>query len=290
MKATRKVAVIGAFAVLSLACTRITDDAGTQPTPLDTTPGPSATATGEPVRAAIFYVLEQRGRLFLVPETRDVIEPSPGAGRVAELIAGEPHDRDLSSPWPADTEVLEVTVEHGTAIVDLSAEALTANVGAELESLGIQAAVYTLTEMAGVDRVEFTVEGKESGEASNGRMIENWWGHVGLSEQPFSRAEDVLAPITIISPEEGATVSRTFTVTGEASTFEANVVVRVRDSSGDVIQTTFTTASKGAPERGTWRKELTLPDAPGGYTIEAVEEDAEQGGDFFVMTRSITLG
>jgi hypothetical protein len=64
---------------------------------------------------------------------------------------------------------------------------LTAKVGAEAEAYGIQSVVYTLTDLPRIEKVRFTVEGRDSGTASNGRTIEDWWGHVGLSGQPFSR-------------------------------------------------------------------------------------------------------
>lgn len=290
MRLAHRISLVCVVALLAASCTRITDEP--QATPSSPTPGSptsTETATGLAINAPIFFVLEQSGRLFLVPETRSLVEPSPGVGRMSELLAGEPHDKDLSSPWPSSARVLNVTIEHGTAIVDFSAEVLTASVGADMATMGIQAAVHTLTEMAGVDRVSFSVEGKTSGEASNGRRIQDWWGHTGLREQPFARGEELLAPITIDAPEEGAEVARTFTVRGEATVFEANVVLRVRDGDGAVVTTTNATASIGAPERGTWRKRLTLPNEPGSYTIEAIEESQEDGGDSFVMTRVVTL-
>jgi germination protein M len=83
--------------------------------------------------------------------------------------------------------VRSVTVDGPVATVDFDAGVLTASVGAEAEAYGIQSVVYTLTGLPQVEKVRFTVEGRDSGTASNGRSIRDWWGHVGLSGQPFTR-------------------------------------------------------------------------------------------------------
>ncbi|MEG3070925.1 MAG: GerMN domain-containing protein [Candidatus Syntrophopropionicum ammoniitolerans] len=81
---------------------------------------------------------------------------------------------------PAATKVNSIDIEDGLATVDFSQEVLHANVGASGEALGIQSIVNTLTEFPEIKKVSFTVEGEVE-------TAMDWWGHVGLYQQPFSR-------------------------------------------------------------------------------------------------------
>jgi hypothetical protein len=244
----------------------------------------------------VYYLVGFGDRMWLAPERHLVkASPEPASAAIVELADGTPKDPDHVTPIPRAATVNALAVQGGTATVDWNAQVLEADAGAEVESLGIQSIVWTLTRFPGIERVAFTVEGKTEGEASNGRRIEDWWGHVGLSKQPFTRADriDVLEPITVWSPSEGARVDGgSIDVTGEASTFEANVVVRLKDASGRVIVRTSTTAAQGAPGRGAFTKTIsfTPPGSPETWTLEAVEESAEDGSDFFVESRHIRVG
>lgn len=286
MKLIRMAAAAAVPILFAAGCTRVSDLS--QPTPTATPP--IATPTGPRVDATIYYLTDFGGRIFLVPEVHSIVESRLGASQLEEMIAAVTQDPDLSSPWPEGTRILGVTIEHGLATVDFSAEVLNATgVGTATEQLGIQQAVHTLAALPGVQTVEFRVEGRVLGDV-NGRRIEDWWGHAGLSGQPFTPDDEVLAPITIEEPEEGDTVPATITVSGEASVFEANVLVRLRAPDGSVAFTDNTTASIGAPERGTWSMRVTIPGQPGEtWTIEGVEESAEDGSDAFVVTRKVVI-
>lgn len=288
MRSNRLLVAAALLALATAACTRVTDDLVTPPTGTQS-PSPSPTGTGAQVQATIYYLIESNGRVFVTPETHTIVESRPGASQLEQMVGEEPQDPDLTSPWPADARVLNVSVEHGTAIVNWSAEVLTASVGAAVERAAIQQAVHTLAALPGIDSVQFAVEGKTAGEASNGRTIEDWWGHVGLAGQPFAPDDDALAPVTITEPSEGATVSGRTLLRGEASTVEANVVIRLLDADGEVLQQTNATASVGGPGRGPWQLRITMLSDPGEYTIEAAEEDLEEGGDFFVTTRTVVV-
>ena len=85
------------------------------------------------------------------------------------------------------SDLLAVTISGGVATVDWSQEVLGATVPADEEALGIQSVVWTLTEFPSIDSVRFTVEGRDRGQVASGRLIENWWGHVGLGAQPWTR-------------------------------------------------------------------------------------------------------
>jgi germination protein M len=263
------------------------------PSPSDS---PTPTAAPETSTVTVYYLIDFAGRMWLAPERHEVPEQARiGRAALEELIEGRPQDSDHVTPIPADARILDLTIEEGLATVDWNADVLEADVGSEGESLGIQSIVWTLTEFPTVDRVRFTVEGKDQGTASNDRTIEDWWGHVGLDDQPFRRTEaiEVLEPITIWTPTEGATVGPTFVVEGEASTFEANVPIRILDAGGALVQTEVTTATEGGPGRGTFQMEITIqapPTSPERWRLEAFEENQETGEEFFVQSREIRVG
>jgi hypothetical protein len=85
-----------------------------------------------------------------------------------------------------------------------------------------------------------------------------------------------LAPIWVTSPTRGQVLpSGPVSVTGEASVFEATVSWQLLRE-GAVLDEGFTTASVGAPGRGTYEIDLgTL--APGSYAVRVFETSAEDG-------------
>lgn len=285
---------------LSLGVALVASACGEGQVPPQATPAPtqqpSPDGAGETTTVTIYYLIDSEGRMWLAPERHEVPDQARiGRAALEELISGEAQDPDHFTPIPPDTEVLDLTIEDGLATVDWSAEVLEASVGAESESLGIQSVVWTLTEFQTVDAVQFTVEGEGEGEASNGRVIEDWWGHVGLGDQPFTRAEsfEVLEPITVWTPVDGAEVGTEFVVEGEACTFEANVPIRIFDEAGDHVQTEVTTALSACPDRGKFTLEIVIedpPTSPETWRIEAYESSAETGEDTFIESREIVVG
>ena len=271
--------------------------------------GPSTPATGETAASSpsaanptaattqvtIYYLAAGDRRLYLAPE-RHQVPRAQAVARAAleELVHGTAQDPDHSTPYPRPSKINGVTIRDKVATVDWSAEVLTANAGAETESLGIQSIVYTLTEFSSIISVRFTVEGKERGRASNGRSIEDFWGHVGLSGQPWVRAPqiEVLAPITLWTPLDGSRSNGTLRLTGEASTFEANVGIVLRDAAGKVVVRTSTTALRGAPQRGPFAKTITFapPASAQTWTLQVIEDSPEDGSTVFMENRKIRVG
>lgn len=138
----------------------------------------------------IYYLTQRQEELRLVREAHAVPNtPRIAAAALEELVHGAPHRPDHWTPFPAAAQILSVTISEGVATVDWSSQVLDANVGAEVEALGIQSVVWTLTEFRSITGVRFTVQGQDRGTTENGRMIEDWWGHVGLGGQPWRRDE-----------------------------------------------------------------------------------------------------
>ena len=260
-------------------------------------PAPSSTATATPstTQVTIYYLAAGAERMYLAPE-RHQVPRTQAVARAAleELVHGTAQDPDHSTPYPPSSRINSVAVRNKVATVDWSAAVLTANAGADTESLAIQSVVYTLTEFSSITSVRFTVEGKERGTASNGRAIEDFWGHAGLSGQPWHRAPqiEVLAPIALWTPLDGSRSSGTIRLTGEASTFEANVGIVLRDAAGKIVVQTSTTALRGAPQRGPFDKTLTFvpPASTQTWTLQVIEDSPEDGSTVFMENRKIRVG
>ena len=252
----------------------------TSPTP---SPSASATPTAEPteepvaLEVPVYYMIDSRVGLRLIPERHDVTgEVVQGA--VEQMIAG-PDDPDYTSPWNASTQVLGIT-PGSTIVVDLSADAREATIGSEGAALMIQQLVHTVTAAVGDETaaVLLMIEGEVAGEL---------WG-VAEWTQPVSRDDALGAQyLTQIDvPREGATTTSPVTVSGQAAAFEANVPWHVQDASGTEVAAGFTMTSEGmtfAPYSFT----VELP--PGTYTIVVDEDDPSDGAGGARMTDTRTV-
>jgi hypothetical protein len=190
---------------------------------------------------------------------------------ISDLVSGKVGalDPDYVNLWGGTNTVNSVSIDGSIATVDLGEVSL--NVGAEGEQRAIDQIVWTLTTLVPeVKSVAFTV---------NGETVESFAGHVDTTAQ-FARAIDyeVLNPIQISSLKEGAKLVTPFTVSGQACTFEANVVWKLLQND-KVVKEGFTTATSGCPDRGDWSISFENLE-PGKYTIQTVEYSAEDGSLF----------
>jgi len=102
------------------------------------------------------------------------------------------------------------------------------------------------------------------------------WGHLHWSE-PIAVDPFILSPVTITTPLAGDEVPvGEVTFRGQATVFEATVLVTLTAADGTVVEDGFVTASVGAPSRGTWEWTVTLP-GPGEYAVVAGESDPSGG-------------
>ncbi|WP_232548318.1 Gmad2 immunoglobulin-like domain-containing protein [Propioniciclava soli] len=247
------------------------DTASPAPSPTPSTPTPATTSapTATPgadatTPALVYAVVDTEIGPRLVRETRWVPAATPARGALEAMLAG-PLDPDHHSAWPRNTRVLGIA-DHGDEItVDLSAEALRADVGAEAESLMVQQLVWTVTEALNPDaRVLLRVDGAVPS-----------WGHQEWSE-PVARADAdaVRLFVGIDTPSEGDAVDSPVTVRGEAWVFEANLLYTVTDAAGAVVADGYATTQDGttfAP----YAFDLDL--TPGTYTVTVREDDASDG-------------
>ena len=199
---------------------------------------------------------------------------------VSDLVTGKvvPLDPEYVNLWGSTNTVNSVQITDSVATVDLGEISL--NVGAEGEQRAIDQIVWTLTEFAPeVASVAFTV---------NGKTVESFAGHVDTTAT-FVRAIDyeVLNPLQISSINHGVELTSPVVISGQACTFEANVVWKLSQA-GKVVEEGFTTANSGCPNRGDWS--ISIKDLkPGDYTIQVLEYSAEDGSLFAIDDKKFTV-
>ena len=262
------------------------DKAADQPPP----DGVNNGAVAQTLFLPLYYVKLTDDAAYLVRETH----PAPGnnvnyEAALKELIKSEPQTEGALRVLPEDTEILALTVQDGVLTVDFSAAVLTANVGGLEEWLGIMSIVNTLTEFTGIEKVSFLVEG-----AVDERTM-NWWGHVGLYDQPFQRdLSQVGEPLIWVNqPTPGQVTVTPLIISGSAMVFEGTVCFRLSDSHGNEIANGFTTAIASATEweskRGNFAVSLGSPPTDGTGELEVFWKDAADGQEKDVVRIPVTV-
>lgn len=215
---------------------------------------------------AVYYVKYTNNDAYLVRETHLVPYSENGpAAAISELIGGVPKTAGAVRVLPQDTRLLSIDIKDSLATVNFSPEVLKANVGSSGEALGIQSIVNTLTEFPQIREVSFQAEGRVDG------RTRDWWGHVGLYEQPFKRNLDKVhePAIWVTHPAEGQVAGVPLLVRGSARVFEGAVHARLLDAGGRKIAEESTPASQGIPVRWDFEMKLTFnPPGKGNGVLE----------------------
>lgn len=239
-------------------------------------------AADKNMHVGVYYVKYTPDDTYLVREEH-IIPQADDALRAAleELIKVKPETEGAVNILPPDTRILDITVQKGTAVVNFSREVLEANVGSEGEILGIQSIVNTLTEFPDVEKVSFQVEGSDEGRACD------WWGHVGLYDQPFKRdVSAVFEPaIWVTHPQPNQIVGVPMLVKGSARVWEGNISVQVADSNNNILAQVHGKATKSAPERGNFEMSIPFepPDKGKGY-VHVFGRDPKNGTDLIKVS------
>ncbi len=275
MKLSRNVSIfvlMMGLLFLATGCKTFGTDKVKTPDPTPSTPVVKMT------NVVVYYPKMTDTENYLVREVHKLKQTSDmPKTAVEELIKGTPVTDGAYKVIPSATKVLGIKIDNqGVATVDFSAEVLkNANVGASGEAMGIGSIVNTLTEFPNIKKVSFTVDG------SVNKAID-WWGHVGLSEQPFSRDLSAVnePAIWVTSPSSGQIISSPVEIKGNARVFEATVSYRIKDASGNILAEGFTNASEGAPGRGDFQTKVGFTTAgPGKGQIEVFEVSMKDGSD-----------
>jgi hypothetical protein len=242
-----------ALALTLAGCT----DGGTSTTVTvrETVTEPATGTVPDEAPAILSVFLLRDGKV--APVGRSVVT-GPEVGRVAltELLEGSTAE-DLALGFetaiPAGTELGGISIEDGTAAVELSRTLADTAAQAQV--------VYTLTQFPTVKRVRFLVEGEPQG-------------------PPKGRAayEAQTPAILVLSPLPGEEVEPGFEVSGTANTFEANFNYELQDSADKILSKNFVTATSGSGTRGTFR--FTIPyevDSPQDGRLVVFESSANDG-------------
>jgi hypothetical protein len=234
---------------------------------------PSRAASPEPdpgrtLEVPVYYVGDTAigPRLFAERHTLEGVTGTDLEVAVQEALGGPPQDPDYTAWTPVDGLAARATTNGTTITIDLS-EPLQRSPGMndEAANVALQSLVWTADAVTGTEQpVQFTVDGAPVDQV------------LGIdTTAPISRAsaDSVLSTVSITSPAEGDTVSTRFDVTGQAATFEANVVWELKQ--GDtVVRNGFTTAQECCTLSP---YTFTATAAPGDYTLTVHDTDESDG-------------
>ena len=298
---------VTAFALISLLSGLLVGcggDANTEPVAADpnpettsgstsepTTPAESPTespsdGTGEPgaVAAPIYFVGDTPLGSKLYREFRQVGSDNPMEEALALLVTGDALDPDYGTLL-SGLVVTSVSDNDDMIVVDLGADSRTADksVSPDDGALAVQSLVYTLQGVSQTsDPVQVTVGGVPT----------PLFGQPTDTGVDAADQLDVLALVSITTPESDAAVSGTFTADGVASSFEATVPWQVRDESGEVVLDGFSTADGWVDKLYPWSSVVDVSSLdPGTYTFAALTDDPSggEGPGPFEDTKTITV-
>jgi hypothetical protein len=199
----------------------------------------------------VYLLLDQR----LVPVQRQV-PATLGVARAAmtALLAG-PTPLEGSGPSalstliPSGTQLLDIAVSNGVAVVDLTGQFESG--GGSTSMFGrLAQVVYTLTQFPTVSGVTFRLDGQP---------VTTFSGEGIVLSGPSVRADyrDFLPAIFVDSPAWGGTLSNPARLTGTANVFEAQFAAEIVASDGTVLAQRAVMASCGTGCWGTF--DATIP-------------------------------
>lgn len=240
----------------------------------------------EPAETQTVRVYFARGEhLGVVTRT---VPATPAIARAAmeELLAGpSPTEAGwgFGSEVPDGTRLLGLTIDGGTARVDLSGD-FESGGGMLSVTMRLAQVVYTLTQYPTVERVVLMMDGE---------VVDVFTGEGLMLDGPRTRAdfEYVLPAIFLENPTPGQAVGNPVHLTGTANTFEAAFMVRILGQDGSVIVEQPAMATSGTGTRGTFDVSVGYPIAAGGSgTVVVYEQSAKDGSDINVVAVPVTLG
>jgi hypothetical protein len=211
---------------------------------------PSPTATGS-TNLVIYLLLGQR----LVPVQRQVPATLGVAGAAMTALLAGPTPLEGSGPSalstliPTGTQLLDIAVSNGVAVVDLTGQFESG--GGSTSMFGrLAQVVYTLTQFPTVTGVTFRLDGQP---------VTTFSGEGIVLSGPSVRADyrDFLPAIFVDSPAWGGTLPNPARVTGTANVFEAQFAAEIVASDGTMLAQRTVSASCGTGCWGTF--DATIP-------------------------------
>lgn len=234
------------------------------PTESETTGG-----TTETVTVPVYFVGDTPRGPRLFAEQREVEADNPLEEAAALMAAGDAADPDYRTLFPEGGGFESIEYDGDKFAVTLRDDAWNTPAPGMTEAeakLAVQQLVYTLQ---GVEGAEVPIVVLPSGMLFGDAPV------VGAADELSTRAL-----VNVLSPAEGATVTDTFTASGEASSFEATVPWQVRDEAGETVLEGFSTAEGYIDGLYPWQAEVDVSElAPGTYTFVAMTDDPSGGAE-----------
>lgn len=179
------------------------------------------------------------------------VDAADGADAALDVLLAGPTDADraagLTTAVPRSTTRNSLTVADGVALVDFDRAFETADTQPQVAQV-----VYTLTQVAGIDAVQFLIDGQPN-------------GATGVAPITRDQLRRFTPPAVVESPTPGQAVPTSFVVSGTAGTPGATVTYRLEDPSGALLgEGSFVHGDEGAgrgPFSGTISTEGYVGDA-----------------------------
>ena len=245
-------------AVLLAGCTSnsTADAPGKQNGSAETTFTPGAAATPDQLQngRGVGYFCDGE---TVVPVRLDA-RADDAQGVIEALLAGptpEAKAAGYTSAIPAATELRRMTVEKGTATIDLSSEFGSAADASSME-LRVAQIVFTLTRDPAVKRVVFKIGGKPvdtlgaDGPSLAGAQTRGDW-------------ERTAPAVLIEAPVLGDSVASPFQVTGTASVPGRRFEISFKGADGFTTATAQVSVEGSGTARGVFKKKLTVSPGEG---------------------------
>lgn len=288
----RRALVAVTVLLLSAGCTPKSGSLGPAPTgsPISPTPGASASSSPQPAPASsspqpgpasskpvgsvtVSLWFTHGGKIAYTKRTRPATA-STSRLALSELAAGPTvleASAGLSTGFPSGTTFAIAGISGGVETVSFSAGFYAG--GRDAVRLRQAQVVYTLTQFSSVSKVGFQSDGQ-------------------ALAAPVGRADyaDLLPAIVVTSPIIGQRAGSPVTVAGTANVYEATVSIRILDSAGRAVATTFTTATCGSGCRGSYsvRVSYRVSREQAGI-VEVYQVSAQDGSDRDVVRIPVIL-
>jgi hypothetical protein len=242
----------------------------------EATDEPSTAPAGETTSVPVYYVGDTRGSVRLFREfhrlEKETVAAAQVSGALTEALTDSALDPDYRSDWPEGTSLSGVTIDGTSADdvvwIDLADQGLRdrpSGMSKEQAEMAVEQLIHTAQAVLQQRQpVQFLLDGDRTD------MVLG----VPTSEPLAAGAPmEVQAPVWIISPQEGDTVGRTFTVDGRGAFFEANVSWQLLQD-GQVVDEGFATAEEGMT-LSPYSFEVTAE--PGDYVLRVYDADMSGG-------------
>ena len=184
------------------------------------------------------------------------------------FVPGPLAEDGVTSGIPEGTRLSGLEIDDGLASVTLAGDF--PDESDEQQRFAHAQIVYTLTQFPTVEEVSVSWESASS-------------GGVASAAEDRSLYDDLLPPIVVEQPisremiRPKPPIERTFTLSGIANVYEANVTWRLVDEDGNILQEGFTTATCGTGCWGKFEEKITFEGTEDHAILQVFQASGEDG-------------